>query len=455
MILHTYWYVAENDQKDPWHWAGVYISLGMSLGLTERITYANEDFKTRKLWRRLFWCCYLRDRILSTTARRPMRYKDEDIHIPMLILDDFDLNTPTTTISAVKDAFSVMTYDCKAALAHLCMAQIQLASINGRVVDSLYILQVFGGSTSGPKILYSPKGSGVDPKDVASLESELERWRVQLPQACQMQPSQKPDQQTGDVLYLHQSYLKLIHLLITEALHRPLSLSRGEATISRSLLQQKSRPVVRKCATATAEVVHCLRERDLFRFLPPIAGTCIGAAIAYFLIDTKSTEKSSEESSGLTKHDLQQCIRALWSLREVWPIADSACRIVGHMIRASEVETARIIGLQASPIPTEIGSFTSTEMPSLSSAVTTPVDEPQGESDAAGNEIMAAHSGGAVGLDATFLSCEANAFDHINYDELWSLSNQMPWTLTEFGVYEDQFQEESPTSGLLDSGYSV
>ncbi|KEF53345.1 uncharacterized protein A1O9_10320, partial [Exophiala aquamarina CBS 119918] len=332
MLLHTYWYVAESDQKDPWHWAGVCISLGITLGLSERITYLNEDFKTRKLWRRLFWCCYLRDRILSTSARRPQRYRDIDIHIPMLILDDFDLHAPTTAIPAVKDALSAMTYDCKVALAQICIAQIQLASINGRVVESLYVLQVFGGSTSGPKTLYSPKIAGFDSKGVDSLESELERWRTQLHQLYQMPQSGKPDTPTTALIYLHQSYLKMLHLLVTEALHRPLSLSRGEATISRTLLQQKSRPIVRKCAIGTAELVQGLRERDLFRFLPPVANTCLGAAVAYFLVEMKTADKSCTNPAAPSEQHLQQCIRGLWSLREVWQIADSTCRIVGHMI---------------------------------------------------------------------------------------------------------------------------
>lgn len=31
LLLGNYWYVSENDQKDPWHWLGVCISLATSV----------------------------------------------------------------------------------------------------------------------------------------------------------------------------------------------------------------------------------------------------------------------------------------------------------------------------------------------------------------------------------------------------------------------------------------
>ncbi|KAK5045735.1 hypothetical protein LTR84_008827 [Exophiala bonariae] len=427
-----------------------FIPIGITLGLSERITYAHEDFKTRKLWRRLLWCCYLRDRILSTSARRPQRFRDIDIHIPMLILDDFDLHALVTTIPAVKDALSALTYDCKVALAQMCISQLRLASINGRVVESLYVLQVFGGSTSGPKILYSPKTTEIGPRVIENLECELERWRNQVAQQYLMPQSQRPEATTGEVIYFHQSYLKMLHLLVTEALHRPLSLSRGESTISRSLLQQKSRPVVKTCAIGTAELVKCLRERDLFRFLPPVANTCIGAAVAYFLLEMNTAQKSSENLAGQSGPHLRQCMRGLWSLREVWQIADSTCQIVGHMIRTTEVETARVIGLQASPIVPNVTLAATTESPSSSSTAATPNDTRRGGSQGVGNETFMENTTGVFEHDPVLFSCESSTFDQIDDQEFWSLSSQMPWSLTEFGLSENQFQDGRATGDVFD-----
>ncbi|KAJ9603011.1 hypothetical protein H2200_012306 [Cladophialophora chaetospira] len=433
MLLHTYWYTAESDQKDPWHWAGVCMSLGVTLGLNERATYKHEDLKTRKLWRRLWWCCYLRDRALAISARRPMRFRDDQVHISMLQLDDFDLNTPETGITTIKIAFSVTSHDCRLALARMCMENIKLASILGRILEKFYQLQGFSGSTKGPRMLYCPKTSDVDPQEAKTLETELERWASLLPSTCRIQQEENLRTPTEELLHLHQATLKLGYLLVTEAFHRPLSISRGETTLSTDLLQRRSRPIVKECAISTAEVVKSLRERDLFRFLPPGAGTCIGVAVASFLAEIKSSGKSL---SALPGQHFQQCIRGLWSLRETWPIADAVCQIVGHMMRAKDVETARVVALQAQPFPMEDAPDGSRESGMARSAGTAIVEPPNIEVHGFESEVLQ-EDGIGLGIEAAARTSNSSAFGLLDVDDVWSLSNQAPWTLTQFGLYED------------------
>lgn len=361
----------------------------------------------------------------------------------MLHIDDFDLHAPPTRIATVKNAFAVMTYDSRVILAHLCMENIKLASILGQILSKLYGLQAFSGSTKGPRMLYSPKTSDFASRDVNALENELERWANLLPSKCRVGQEAQSRSPTTELLYIHQATLKLGYLLVTEALYRPLSISRRETTLSTDLLQRRSRPIVKECAIRTAEVVQSLRERDTFRFLPPGAGTCIGVAVASFLAEIKTSGKSM---SDLPQQHFQQCIRGLWSLRETWPIADAVCRIVGHMMRAQNVEDARVVALQALPLPMEEGAEESTEPKDVDSGMDADVEPLSAPVHVQGleNEVL---SGGSLNLDleASAMGSDRSAFGLLDDDEVWSLSNQFPWTLTEFGLYGDFDQSDKDT----------
>ena len=453
IMLHTYWYTTESDQKDPWHWAGICMSLGMTLGLSDKVTYMHEDSKTKKLWRRLWWCCYLRDRALAISARRPMRFRDDQVRISMLHIDDFDLHAPPTRIATVKHAFAVMTYDCRVALAHLCMENIKLSSILGQIMSKLYGLQAFSGTTKGPRMLYSPRTSEFAPRDVNALENELERWTNLLPSKCRVGQDAQSRSPTAELLYMHQATLKLGYLLVTEALYRPLSISRRETTLSTDVLQRRSRPIVKECAVRTAEMVQSLRERDLFRFLPPGAGTCIGVAVASFLAEIKMSGKSMSE---IPHQHFQQCIRGLWSLRETWPIADAVCRIVGHMMRAQDVENARVIALQAPPLPMEDGVEETNEPKNVEPRMDADIESLIGPPIQVQDLESGILPGDSIDLDleaaAQASVSDRSAFGLLDDDEVWSLSNQFPWTLTEFGLYGDFDQGDKDT--LLPSGTS-
>lgn len=97
VTLMSFSYTDTEDRIQSWHWTGIAISLAQTVGLhrnpdaeqrNERLTD-----RTRRLWRRIWWCCFLRDRWQSLGTGRPMRINTEDCDVPMPcvgdITDDF------------------------------------------------------------------------------------------------------------------------------------------------------------------------------------------------------------------------------------------------------------------------------------------------------------------------------------------------------------------------------
>ena len=137
-------------------------------------------------------------------------------------------------------------------------------------------------------------------------------------------------------------------LLASEALHRPYTLMKRTSPEITPQIQQKSRAKVRDAAVGMAEQFESLSKQDLVRFLPPISISFILPAIASFLVEIKSSGKSPADLPG---HHFHQCVRSLMSLRDIWPIADSACFLVGQMITNTQIGSARTLGQQANQIP--------------------------------------------------------------------------------------------------------
>ena len=99
LLLMTYWYETPDDQKDTWHWMGVAISLSHTIGLHRNPTKSLAlDGKGKKLWKRVWWSCVMRDRLVALGMRRPTRIKSEDCDVPMLTLEDFDIDIDVSNI---------------------------------------------------------------------------------------------------------------------------------------------------------------------------------------------------------------------------------------------------------------------------------------------------------------------------------------------------------------------
>jgi hypothetical protein len=343
--MMNYWYVSENDQKDPWHWLGICVSLATSIGLNQPFTYAQKDPKTAALWRRIWWCCLYRDRIISISMRRPMRIKNEDIRLSLLGLDDFETESFTSAIPCLRDCDFLTDAYTRTMLAEMCIAKIKLLVFVGQILRDFYHLRGFGGSTAESTMLYTPRRSEVNSKQYLDLQHALDQWYRDLPPSCWLVTGNSnvdPDTSTADALLVHRSVLRMLYLMATEALNRPQSLSKPSRGSGNSPTSK-----VKEAAEKIAEMVESMQERDLIGFLPPLSVSFMLLALASFLVDIKA---KGQTVGALPGQQFHVCVRALLRLREIWPIADAACFLIGQMITKHQVGKISTPGIQPTPI---------------------------------------------------------------------------------------------------------
>ncbi|KAK4936375.1 hypothetical protein LTR10_022749 [Elasticomyces elasticus] len=268
--------------------------------------------------------------IISASMRRPMRLKDEEINLSPLTLHDFETQLIATDIPALRDCPFITDTAIRKNLAQICTANIGICLCIGRIMKSLYQLRVFGGSTAEATMLYKPRMSQINPEQVSILQDDLDHWCKDLPNSCLLlstASSNLHNKFTEDVLFLHKAFLQMTYLMAVETLNRPQVLLGKPSTAPAS----KANSAIEKIA----ETTQWLQERNLIKFLQPLAVSFMLFSLASFLVDIKTKGKELQD---LPSRQFHTCIRALWQLRETWPIADSASFLVGQMISKSQVD---------------------------------------------------------------------------------------------------------------------
>jgi hypothetical protein len=125
------WYGVMGDRKGTWHWIGVALSVAQSLGLDRRSEYNKLPEESKKLRRRLWWSCIMRDREVGMSMGKPLQLKDGEHDVPLLTLEDFDFGSRSADYSSFssnkwRDAWSP---EVQRDLAALCVAKAKVSTI--------------------------------------------------------------------------------------------------------------------------------------------------------------------------------------------------------------------------------------------------------------------------------------------------------------------------------------
>lgn len=220
LLLMSYWYETPDDQKDTWHWMGVAISLSHTIGLHRNPEKSSMDPKRKKLWKRIWWSCFMRDRLVALGMRRPTRIKSDDCDVPMLTLEDFDIDTGFTEEEAIRwtseeRARQETEAERQRKLALMCIEKAKLCVCISHVLSAQYsVLNTNQGSLAADgstrtTMMLLPKKLEPGSVEVIECDQELEAWVNGLPADAVYQNPIRG--QADEVLVLHCGLLHLIY----------------------------------------------------------------------------------------------------------------------------------------------------------------------------------------------------------------------------------------------------
>ncbi|CAG9950779.1 unnamed protein product [Clonostachys rosea f. rosea IK726] len=119
LLLMTYWYDCPDDDQDTWYWMGIAVTKAHVIGLHRSPDQLNISPQEKRLRRRIWWCCIMRDRMLALTIRQPPRIRDNEYSVKALSLDDFEIyKSRESWRNSIKEAQSIFLQEQQAQKDH-------------------------------------------------------------------------------------------------------------------------------------------------------------------------------------------------------------------------------------------------------------------------------------------------------------------------------------------------
>lgn len=305
------------------------MTLAQILGLHRKAEYGVESPKSR-LRKRIWWACYLRDRIMGIAIGRPLRIRDVDMSTPALTLEDFEI----VDFSRVFDGIVELSRETQVALAEMCIHKMELCRISTRVLELHFSMlpgekrlattsQEDNGDTSALVFL---NDDIANEQLVRKFDEQLQAWYQGLPPACVYKDPNGPRFQPPCLLAGAAS-LNITFWSVVSTLHRP-QLRQKDSTVS-----------IKRVGKAAIEVSRINREMHTSKLdLYLSAAASISFQHTPFIIHTKRLANSMARSEVTEILDsLFYCIKVLETARDRFSGADTGLGFMLAIARRAQL----------------------------------------------------------------------------------------------------------------------
>lgn len=329
--LMTLWYLTPDDQKDMWYWSGVTTSLSLATGLHSPAGPAKSR-KTQKLWKRIGWSIFIRDKLVALGTQRPTRIHAGDHSLPMLTMDDFELQPVPWDIACIGTdctfARDVTKLRIMAAL-NIEMAKVSLCFSHVLATQYTGLQQKPGsiGSDSALKTsLLSPKTDNDEVQGFQECAHELTAWLSQRPEETKYSGFLIALPEYGEEgILVYRAMLDMFYNSTIIMLFGPKSIKETTATGNSPPAANNSQLKVQQAALEITNVGQDLLRLNVLHFIPGYGVSILLTAIMTHLRGMQSPDTYVKTTSAQRFRD---CMGLLQSVRDIHPGADLIIKIL-------------------------------------------------------------------------------------------------------------------------------
>lgn len=297
----------------------------------------------QRLWKRIWWSCFMRDRLIALGMRRPTRIKDEDFDVPMLVEADFEIQPLADSISVVPFQCTVIRdVNAQRELATMCIAKAKLCLCISHMLKTQYSVLVRvtmkPENTTNSTMMLFPNKQMDNVGSVNSVDLELSAWAASLPDVCQYRPLNPLDVKDGkSTIAVQRTILHMVYHTTVSALHRPqfLPSSPTQVPTASRQVQDMSRLRVRDAAAQITRMAGELHHFRLEKYLPTTGVTVILPAMIIHLLEMKSPTPQARDRA---LKGFRQCMKVMEKLREVYAAADYATGFLDAALRKAAID---------------------------------------------------------------------------------------------------------------------
>lgn len=325
-VLMSFWDGDSGQIRDSYYWIGIATMHSNGMGLYLDPTTGPSTDSRQKVLKRTWWSLMIRDRLLAVALRRPVQNKTTASDVPMLQMDDFEMESLLETVQSnlTIEELNLQTLEV---VMGCCMALAQLSEYIDKILSIQYSVQRATGAQthSNKTISLVPKTSGIRWSDITKSAQELQHWCRHLPKGIQQAESlgQSPAVESR-MAHLHKALLAAYYAMTLMTLYRPL-LSLSSHKEKEKHIRRTAVKVVFQAAQGITANFSTLYTENLLSFLPETATAALEPAIVTHLL------YSTSEVPQVRHHSFQRfylCWSMLLQLGETYSLADTTVSMI-------------------------------------------------------------------------------------------------------------------------------
>ncbi|KAK5209389.1 hypothetical protein LTR41_004925 [Exophiala xenobiotica] len=322
LVLMTYWYHKPDDPKGRIYWMRNALSFAYEIGLDRDSELIGLDAKQQRSRRRLWWCCYARDKLISFSERRASGIRENENHLAVLTPDDFEPQLFSRVLRGYSAPGIITRPDI---LIELSIEHMKLCVLLGRVLDTQYLASGHRRTTTGETMMMLlPRNSETFMSDFMVRDQELSEWGEGICSRLNGVIDVEPERNCR-LVSLHSAVLEMLYHTALSMLHRPLMALKHPTGSAAQALHDSSRQKLRDGARRITEIAKYLGDNSLLKHIPPIGVTALLAAAVQHVKDTVSRDTESHDAA---VESFRQTMHALLQLREIYASAGHAISFI-------------------------------------------------------------------------------------------------------------------------------
>ncbi|KAI0615291.1 cutinase transcription factor 1 alpha [Pyrenophora tritici-repentis] len=290
ILMGWYWEGPEDVTKNVFYWTRVAIVVAQGSGMHRSVEGSQLSRSDKRLWKRIWWTLYSRDRSVAVALGRPVAIDPEDSDVEMVSEDDFIDDETDHAAEYPPDPVHVQFF----------INYVKLSEIMGLVLSQQYSV--------------ASKHRRANAIDLTHSDMALADWLQHCPPEVQWERNRHHFW----AALLHSNYYTTLCLL--HRAHMPPAGS-PKATNLDGFGEEHaypSRNIAYQAAAMITSIIENLRAHDEIRYTPAFIVYSLFSALIMHVYQMKSSNKSIVSA---TEQRLQICLDALKEVSKVWLVA--------------------------------------------------------------------------------------------------------------------------------------
>lgn len=286
LLMGWYWEGPEDVTKNVFYWSRVATIVAQGSGMHRSVESSQLSKADKRLWKRIWWTLFTRDRSVAVALGRPVHINLDDSDVEMLTEDDF-----------IEDDDNPSEYPPDPVHVQFFLQYVKLCEIMGLVLSQQYSV--------------ATKGNRRNPIDLTHSDMALADWLQNCPKIVYWE---MPRHHFWSAL-LHANYYTTLCLL-----HRAHMPPQGPSRFPEDSAYP-SRNIAFQAAAMITSIIENLSAHDQLRYCPAFVVYSLFSALIMHVYQMKSPVPTVQQ---VTQARIRTCMEALREVSRVW--------LVGKMV---------------------------------------------------------------------------------------------------------------------------